>query len=485
MKKFILSLFIALIATLSYSQVGLDNVIIEEIDASSVMAGATTYRVFLDLEAGYELQLIKGDENCSLLFGTTTTWYNTLLGGASSNNIIGAIIPSFPEIGFDSYLSHGGATGSDEWAVLYADDTDGTVDGRMVIAGNNVPMITFVGGDITTSTDNNFGTAVTQNAFSETMGGSYGTITSNADIAPNNRLMIGQFTTDGVFTFSINIQIKEVGTTNVISLTACDVPILNFPPAMMVFGCMDAAACNFDSDANTDDGSCLIIGESCDDSDANTINDVITVACICEGAVIVSGCMNANACNFNASANVDDGSCLITGDACDDNDANTINDVITADCICEGSPIVSGCTDGAACNFNADANTEDGSCILVGDSCDDGDANTEDDVIIGDCTCEGSIIDGIDDISGNDSELVIYPNPAQNDLFLNFQLKEAGQITFEIFDVLGNGVKSTVSTLNSGEVTHSLNTESLRAGMYILRISNGVNTATQRFSIVR
>ena len=50
-------------------------------------------------------------------------------------------------------------------------------------------------------------------------------------------------------------------------------------------GCTDATACNFDSSATEDDGSCEY--ESC------------------------SGCTDTTACNYNESATVDDGSCQI------------------------------------------------------------------------------------------------------------------------------------------------------------------------------
>ena len=48
-------------------------------------------------------------------------------------------------------------------------------------------------------------------------------------------------------------------------------------------GCTNEAACNYLMDANTDDGSCLVIGEACDDMDAMTLNDTVSDACVCEG----------------------------------------------------------------------------------------------------------------------------------------------------------------------------------------------------------
>ena len=53
------------------------------------------------------------------------------------------------------------------------------------------------------------------------------------------------------------------------------------------------------------------------------------------------------------------------GDSCDDGNEETVLDAYTADCECAGVPAVLGCMDAAACNFNAEANVEDGSCFYV------------------------------------------------------------------------------------------------------------------------
>ena len=50
----------------------------------------------------------------------------------------------------------------------------------------------------------------------------------------------------------------------------------------------------------------------------------------------ILGCTSADACNFNAQANVDDGGCLFVGDACDDQNANTTGDSVSIDCTCMG-----------------------------------------------------------------------------------------------------------------------------------------------------
>jgi hypothetical protein len=53
----------------------------------------------------------------------------------------------------------------------------------------------------------------------------------------------------------------------------------------------------------------------------------------------VFGCTNDQACNYDATATDDDGSCVLPGDACDDGDAFTVNDTVQPDCSCLGAPV--------------------------------------------------------------------------------------------------------------------------------------------------
>lgn len=49
-----------------------------------------------------------------------------------------------------------------------------------------------------------------------------------------------------------------------------------------------------------------------------------------------SGCTDPNACNYSASASEDDGTCQYSGDSCNDGDPSTINDIWNDDCDCIG-----------------------------------------------------------------------------------------------------------------------------------------------------
>lgn len=48
------------------------------------------------------------------------------------------------------------------------------------------------------------------------------------------------------------------------------------------------------------------------------------------------GCTSLEACNFNFTAEIDDGSCLYPGDRCDDFNDFTMNDNYLDNCQCQG-----------------------------------------------------------------------------------------------------------------------------------------------------
>jgi thiol-disulfide isomerase/thioredoxin len=153
-------------------------------------------------------------------------------------------------------------------------------------------------------------------------------------------------------------------------------------------GCTDMQACNYNQEANFNDGSCFYAGDPCDDGNADTVNDNYDSHCVCDGEVgIVSGCTYETACNYNPEANQNDMSCLFTGDACDDNDASTGNDTYNDECECEGEALQGGCTYEAACNYDPEAEFDNNTCLFVGDPCDDGNPNTVDEEIQEDCEC--------------------------------------------------------------------------------------------------
>ena len=121
----------------------------------------------------------------------------------------------------------------------------------------------------------------------------------------------------------------------------------------VVDGCLDATACNYDASANSDDGTCEY--SSC------------------------AGCTEPTACNYDNTATINDGSCGTDADAdgiCDDTD---------------------NCTDVTACNYNDAAN---GACLTLDECGVCGGSG----IPAGDCDCFGNVNDACDVCGGTGTD---------------------------------------------------------------------------------
>jgi Zn-dependent metalloprotease len=77
----------------------------------------------------------------------------------------------------------------------------------------------------------------------------------------------------------------------------------------------------------------------------------------------IPGCMDPSACNYNAAATVDDGSCDFSCYGCTDPLANNYDPLATIDDgSCTYTVAVYGCIDELACNYDVNATTDDASC---------------------------------------------------------------------------------------------------------------------------
>jgi len=225
-----------------------------------------------------------------------------------------------------------------------------------------------------------------------------------------------------------------------------------------IVGCTAMSACNYNPAATVGDFSCVFMGDLCDDGVPETINDVYGFDCLCMGEVVfVPGCTEPNACNYDMNATTDDGSCFFIGDTCDDGDMMTINDVIMADCMCQGEALsIPGCTDVNACNYLSEATIDDGSCFFVGDACDDSDANTSNDVYNANCECEGVV--SVEELQ---VAINLYPNPASTEVIVTVNGLAPTEV--QIFDATGRFVMSA-------QRTSRIDIHALAAGVYTFRV---------------
>ena len=241
-----------------------------------------------------------------------------------------------------------------------------------------------------------------------------------------------------------------------------------------VAGCMNEIACNYNVLATEDDGSCLFTGNSCDDGNELTMFDSINDQCECEGALI--GCTYTDACNYDELAVIDNGTCFYIGDVCDDGDDMTFDDLVTEACECAGTPIVFGCTYLSACNYDVLATDDDGSCVFPGDSCDDGDPLTINDVYNALCECAGEV-DGVEEQA---MSIAIFPNPANTELTLQAS-GFRGQVGIQILDAAGRLVLERGAIVIQGSTV--LDVSSLASGTYNVRVFDEYARIVRRLTI--
>ena len=180
-----------------------------------------------------------------------------------------------------------------------------------------------------------------------------------------------------------------------------------------VEGCTDVAACNYDAAATDDDGTCEYAEEYYDCA-GNCLNDADGDG-VCD-ELEVEGCRTRRPATTLTPppttgllpANMPRNSTTATATASTTQTATGSSDELEVD----------GCTDDTACNFNPDATEDDDTCTFPGDACDDGDDTTINDVLNDECECVGEV-DGLDEAVA--LTWTLYPSPVRDVLNLRLE----------------------------------------------------------------
>ena len=121
-----------------------------------------------------------------------------------------------------------------------------------------------------------------------------------------------------------------------------------------------------------------------------------------------------------------------------------------------------GCMDPLACNYDSTATEDNENCVLIGDACDDGDENTQDDIIQEDCDCLGSPVSIVGELE--DFSVLIFPNPVASILTITLSSKSK----LQVFDSVGKLVEQT------GEVSSwVLDVSAWGKGLYTVKTQAG------------
>jgi len=360
-----------------------------ELHAVGGVTGMRTYRMYVTTPNSTDaLSAVAGYAEYPLTIATTTDFYQFpgLSATPAGWQPQFATFPGFAEGAYDSFVTIGLDRAADldpsagEQNVQTA-RTPGELWDTLFEAGEDIVMQSSTGGSW----------FVTEGA-------------TNAIAGDDHRILIGQFTTNGFLSGDLLVQIFPEG----IQANEQQAYISWSSPAC---ACTDETACNFDPAATWDDGTCqdgpAYWGENLD-CEGNCLNDA-DGDLVCDENEI-EGCLNPTACNYDVNTTdlvpciypeegLDcEGNCLNDADydgvcdedeeeACTDPAACNYDDDPTADTDnalcqypdayedCDGNcnndqdgdgvcdeAEVGGCTDEAACNYNATATDENGSC---------------------------------------------------------------------------------------------------------------------------
>lgn len=265
---------LVIICTLSSFQLlqaqGLERIIVEKYyvsdeadtavddDGGILPVGSKTYRIYVDMLPNYIFQAAYGETGHELRIETDTRFFN--------NEDRGETFPDFGEnrledntVMLDSWLSVGGAC--DECIGVLKTDDDGVntiVNGDGVLMNADtcagIPLteqdghivgspepVTTVGISSDIEIFNSSNDAPIPTIFS-TENGAWSSLNGSMGPDPDtNRVLIGQFTTDGTFSFKLNIQIRNEQTITVERYVAEDpgadefsIPSLTFSDSTVI-----------------------------------------------------------------------------------------------------------------------------------------------------------------------------------------------------------------------------------------------------------
>jgi chitodextrinase len=241
MKKIFSLLFVfsALFVSKSFAQNGLENIIVEKYYVANaadstyaannaggnLRVGSVTYRIYADLLPGYKFQALYGVAAHPLTISSSTSFFNEENYGGTSPNGISAANNRKGAAMLDSWFSVG-ASSAGKMGVLKTEDTDGSVGNANGILTNVDPSagisilvqdgqivsapqaVTFVG--ITNTGNGDLGvfdaTSSVGGSFT-TSNGSVASLNGSTGPTSTNRVLIGQFTTNGILTYALNIQV--------------------------------------------------------------------------------------------------------------------------------------------------------------------------------------------------------------------------------------------------------------------------------------
>jgi hypothetical protein len=215
------------------------------------LTGYSTYRLYITLpnesDVGY---LMWGDEDFPLEINSDSSFFQSVFGGATSENINPSFIEFFPALQYDSFIGLGFDDNAGPF--LYAIDTYDTW-GAPFEAGGNLQMTDSIGGAIFYMVNYNY----------------------ELQDPESNNLFVGQFTTKGNLWGTLNIDyMSEFEMFQPYTDPVAAIGLEFGSESGLVFGCTDPLAINYLPEADVLTDCQYVVGDLTFDGEVN-IDDLL------------------------------------------------------------------------------------------------------------------------------------------------------------------------------------------------------------------
>ncbi len=490
----------------SSAQSGLEDIIVEkyyvsdaddatDTDGGNLPIGSVTYRVYVDMTPGYELQAVYGNENHDLFITTSTSFFNNEDRGVTVGDQLDDIRLGDNTVALDSYVTIGAASDA-HLGVLKEEDMDGSIvggansdGGSASIAGGlltNLDPSTCIaltdadGLDSGTQPNVSLSPGLDLSVFNDVNAGPTLLVQGDAWFVAEgvqgptaeNRVLVAQITTNGQLTFELNIQIGTPSG-DVEQYVATNAQAGEFQFAGLTFSSSefvsDCGGCQAPTNLDV-----LEIGFGGPSPRVNAIwtNTEGTTDCEVRGGRISTSSFNAGEPEF---ANINN-----TQTITQTNGSTVLFNIVLFNN--PNVPFIVGqrygyevrcaCSDGSG--FSEWANITPEATFVVPAPPPGVTTLTEEQV---------AKLNGLSEV-----ELTVFPNPSEGDR-VNFSIGDWSTVDIEliatVLDITGKVVYSSVvspQSKNNSVYTIDFNRE-LTSGMYILMLQNDKLSLSSRFNV--
>ena len=396
-----------------------DSIDATDLTGGGLEEGSVTCRIFIDLVEGKKKKKVYGDENHPVSISSTEPFFNNADRGETFGFELNDNKLDEQSTALDTWITLGMAT-DDHMGILKSEDPDGS----MVGGENNDGGSEEIPGGLLTNHTGEMGVPLTQ---------ADGLIT--ADSVPGDFFYFG------------------IEDSSIFGDTARNTFISSDAAIQSQTGLAGPTSANqiLVAQITTKGALSFRLNIEVEDTTGHTINYIYDRENVLEGETyskwltypFMPGCTDPHYLEYNEEAVIDDGSCM--------------------------TPVVLGCMDPAACNYDPEANFNVHEiCCYPPDSCDNRDISKVCPGWQASYHSKGNIL------------FDLYPNPVSGFTYLDIADRRIKEVRYRIVDIYGNVISRDQIRL-PGSYQPELNLTGLQTGVYLFQLFSGGGTGSLFF----